>query len=389
MSDAKAIDVPVVFSGERLSNVSEDAAEAAAAYFQKWCREIQVIGYVRSPRSWATSAFQQNIKGAHQPVFNNLIKWPEYRYKFEKFDRIFGRENVSLIKFDRATLNGGDVVTDFCERIGATTIQPEDHIFENDTLSLEASALLYVKRKVGKPTWTMPRSGPARSALVAALKVVGTTKLVLSPALFEPLREANENDLRWMEARLGEDLGEPLTSTVTDTVGSEDALFEVAVRSAFMLDLIQEGLAPARPTVETVAAALDAFFDEQMAVASEALDQRRARSRPKSESPPAPRSGRSPRKPNDNSSRRISMTDMTHDQDQDNDEAEGAGPKKARSALARTLWKVSCKAEDRTFENAAVRKEAYQNEKKPFVLQANKVLRGLDKLGFELTEKSS
>lgn len=64
----------VVFSAERLSNISRRATQVAANYFRQHCDDIQVIGYVRPPRSWSTSALQQNLKGLHQPVFSrNLL----------------------------------------------------------------------------------------------------------------------------------------------------------------------------------------------------------------------------------------------------------------------------------------------------------------------------
>ena len=385
MSDAKSAGAPVVFSAERLSNIRREAAEAIADYFRARCENIEVIGYVRSPRSWATSAFQQNIKGIHKPVFQELLKWPQYREKFEKFDDIFGRENVTLIKFDRATLAGGDVVTDFCQRIGAVSITPEDHVFENDTLSLEGCALLYVKRKLGKPNWAVMHSGSARTTLIAALKPVGGTKLALSTSLFEPLLQSNIEDLRWMEARLGADLDEPPSRATAGAVESEESLLEAAVAAAPLLDMVAPGLAPDRATPETVAAAIDTYFDELMAKTAEAVEQKRARKQSNAGSPLARAAHKGPRNDNsDHAPRRHQMTDMT----QDTPETEAEGPNKARAALARTLWKVNVKSEGRTFESAEQRREAYKNEKKPFMAQANKVLRALDKAGYSLTEKA-
>jgi len=368
---------PVVFSAERLSNISRPATEATAAYFRQYRDDIQIIGYVRPPRSWATSALQQNIKGLHRPFFKDVLIWPEYRLKFQKFDDIFGRENVHLIKFDKALLSGGDVVLDFCERIGAT-VGPEHHVFENDTLSLESSALLYIKRKFGEDNWMSAHTGPARKAFIAALKGLGSTKLALAPSLFEPLLEANRADVDWMEERLGQSLAE--SSAVPEgAITGEESLFEAALQAAPLLDQIRPGLAPARPTFASIAEALDGIFDESFAASAKERATTRTRI--------AKRSGAAGRNlletdqhirpPAEDSSRRFSMTDTT-----DNDSDKGA-----RGALARALWRANCKAEGRNFENAEERKAAYKSERKSVVPQAGRILRQLEKQGYTLSVK--
>ncbi|WMS45363.1 hypothetical protein RDV64_23715 (plasmid) [Acuticoccus sp. MNP-M23] len=371
---------PVVFSAERLSSIRRPCVEAVAEYFRKYCDDIRIIGYVRPPRSWTTSALQQNIKGLHRPEFDqSLMKWADYRGKFQKYDDIFGRENVQLIKFDRASLKGGDVVLDFCDRIGAI-VDPADQVFENDTLSLEGTALLYVKRKFGEDNWMDRGSGPARNAFIAALKGIGSTKLALAPSLFDPLLEANRADVDWMEERLGESLAESSHASAGAITG-EESLLEAAIGAAPMLDLIREGLAPSQPTPTSIAKALDALLKESFAATANERAKRRPRAvrRLAAAVQDSPEAGQRTSGHADDVSRRDSMTDTN-----DNEAESGNN---VRSALARAMWRVKCKEEGRDFATSEERKNAYKAERKSVLPQAGRLLKQLDKQGFTISAK--
>ena len=368
----------VVFSAERLCSISPRALQKTADYFRKYNYDIQIIGYVRPPRSWATSALQQNMKGMHPPIFDkSLLQWPAYRLKFEKFDGFFGRNNVHLIKFDKNSLIGGDVVLDFCDRIGAT-VDPADHVFENDTLSLEGTALLYVKRKFGEDNWMDRKAGLARKTLIAALKKIGSTKLALAPSLFDPLLVANRADVDWIEERLGESLTESSDASAGAITG-EESLLEAAIGAAPMLDRIRDGLAPSEPTPASIAKALDTLFKESFgATANERATTRpRAARRLAAAAQDLLEAGQRTGGHADDVSRRYSMTD-TNDNDSD---------KGSRGALARAIWRVKCKEEGRNFENAEERKNAYKDERKSVLPQAGRLMKQLEKQGYTISAK--
>jgi len=111
---------PLLISGEGMSydhKRAEKGLIAMAEYLREHSGEdVRVIAYVRPPRSFMSSWFQQKSRGT---IRNFMIDpdarrwqtvpnayWPRYRVRFEKFDTIFGRENVTLKPFQRERLEG-------------------------------------------------------------------------------------------------------------------------------------------------------------------------------------------------------------------------------------------------------------------------------------------
>ncbi|MBC6403938.1 MAG: hypothetical protein GDA39_02410 [Hyphomonadaceae bacterium] len=200
---------PMIISTETVSSAAtgrEEAVEKMADYLRSHSSEdVRVIAYVRPPRSLMSSGFQQVIKSGRGL---NLAKYgnrPNYRARFEKLDRIFGRENVTLKLFQRDS----DVVLDFAHEIGIA-LDPGGVVRTNESMSLEATAMLYVHTRLGNGF--QPRTRDERLRLVRfvdRLSKLGTRRFVLSDTLTDPLIEANRADLDWMEARLGAPLSEP------------------------------------------------------------------------------------------------------------------------------------------------------------------------------------
>ncbi len=80
---------------------------------------VIAVGYIRSPKAYIDSAFQQRCKSFKGCHFSQVAMcWPSYRVRCERFDKVFGRGNLQIIKFDTALFPQGDVVLDFCSRIG-------------------------------------------------------------------------------------------------------------------------------------------------------------------------------------------------------------------------------------------------------------------------------
>lgn len=185
------------------------------------------------------------MKGAPDVAFGVRESWPNYRWRFEKLDRVFGRENVTLRVFDPAALAGGDVVSDFCELAGIPLV-PGQIQRVNESLSLEARALLYLQRSRGDGMVAGFPGAPARNErFIAALSRFGNTRLQLAPTLLEPILEEKRADLEWMEERLGL----PLVDEVPEggvQVESEAHLAEIGHRAAaefeaFLFDEIRAG----------------------------------------------------------------------------------------------------------------------------------------------------
>jgi hypothetical protein len=178
---------------------------------------VEIVAYVRDLAGYVTSNFQERVKNGYAS-FNLLDCAPLYRKWFEKFDLVFGSENVRLWKFDPAGFPQGCVVQDFCARLGLEP--PPGVVRKNDSLSREALSLLYIFHRHAGPK--MPRKD-ARS-LVRAVQHLSGSPFRLSPKLIAPVLEQCKADTLWMERRLGRSLSDLGTSRPDDVQSEADLL---------------------------------------------------------------------------------------------------------------------------------------------------------------------
>lgn len=235
-----------VFSAERIMAFDLDATERMHAFFAQYSDDIQVIAYIRPPVGFMTSAFQQRLKSGQNSL---KMQWPTYRASIEKLDQVFGRDRVTLKKFDPKQLKNNDVVVDFFDLVGMP-LASEDIITTNESLSLEAVGLLFAQRSLGDGFVQGFRGAATMNQVfIEALRGIGSGKLALAPELLNPLIEENRDDLDWMEKRLGEPLLDA-PKTEGRQIASEEDLLTIAEENrdalnARLLELIQaQDLAP-------------------------------------------------------------------------------------------------------------------------------------------------
>lgn len=106
----------IFFSGEDFSNTTY-VVDLVNHIFPN--HEIEVICYVRNPIDFASSGFQQRVKGPgvhsfNQEInFNNLI--PDYREKFEPYVKNNKISKLHIKEYKRTNLLGGDVIDDIAK----------------------------------------------------------------------------------------------------------------------------------------------------------------------------------------------------------------------------------------------------------------------------------
>ncbi|WP_281662145.1 hypothetical protein [Halomonas sp. Alg239-R46] len=217
-----------LISAEDLSSSSNEYSELEYLkdILSPYCRRIRLIGYVRPPAGYMQSAFQQRMKSGGKKIFDLEKVYPYYQKSFMKMDAIFGKENVEFILFSRDSLHGGDVVQDFASRIGVT-VAPSKIVRTNESLSLEATALLFVFRCYGGALEGYKGYNRDNNLLLAVLKRIGNKKLVFSEAALMPVFEANHNDIEWMSQRLGSSILEESDNSL-QTIANEQDLLNVA-----------------------------------------------------------------------------------------------------------------------------------------------------------------
>ena len=195
----------LITSGEDISIMDEDALIRMRDFFGRHFDDIKIIGYVRPPGSLMASALQQRLAGGQSVRIDSL--YPHYRARFEKFDRVFGKENVLLKKFQTECLESGNVVIDFSRIIG--TDFPEDRVIRsNEGRGREVAALLYARRTLIERDEDTKIRKKTKDRTIQLLKLLNSESLRLHRDAIVPILDQNRDDIEWMESRLGASLAE-------------------------------------------------------------------------------------------------------------------------------------------------------------------------------------
>jgi hypothetical protein len=195
----------MITSGEGISLLSREELSGMRAFFARHFDEIRIIAYVRPPASYMASALQQRIVGGLKAQFKTL--YPKYRDLFEKFDQVFGRKNVTLVKFDRGEMVEGNVVLDFSRRVGLE-LDRTRLAESNIGLSLEGTAVMFAHRRHGQQELESRRDRIDNQRVARTIGGIGRSKLQLHEDIVRPVIEAHRADMDWIEARLGTSLAE-------------------------------------------------------------------------------------------------------------------------------------------------------------------------------------
>jgi len=200
--------------------------EFASPFFDK----IVVVGYVRPPVSYLSSAFQQYIKNHRWDSLYTKLMYPKYKENFDKFDSIFGKNDVWLRLFDTNELYEGDVVKDFVKTITGYVLAEEYINRSNESFSLEAISLIFVMNKYGYSFKYTPSYAISRNKLNTEIAKFGKTKFRLSGEVINSILDSNKGDISWIEGRLGKSFRVE-ANYENNTICSENKLIEVAMNN--------------------------------------------------------------------------------------------------------------------------------------------------------------
>ena len=225
-----------IFTAEDISSASESAVQAIRDLYLSYGFNIRVVAYVRSPVSFMQSAFQQGLKSGLKTLFHETATNPNYRTRFEKMDRIFGRDKVVLKIFDPRNLVSGDVCIDFFSELGLK-IDHDQVVRVNESMSLEACALLFAQRSLGQGFVQGFEGVHAKNfAFFSSLSAVGTGKFRFKRSFVESIIERYRHDIDWMEERLGSPILDLPEEDEPDSIGSEEDLLHIADRNLDALE---------------------------------------------------------------------------------------------------------------------------------------------------------
>lgn len=183
---------------------------------------VTAVGYVRPPKEFIESTFQQLVKGG-RAIFGVDKLFPRYRARLEKFDVVLGRESTRIRLFNRASFPGGCVVQDFCGRLGIA-FPAQDVIRHNEALSRDAVSLLYAYRKFGPGYGVGPHVMRENKLLTRRLGALAGPRFHLHSSLIAPVVAAKREEIAWVEERIGASLAEDMTANNESAVRGEQDL---------------------------------------------------------------------------------------------------------------------------------------------------------------------
>ncbi len=190
----------MIISGEGISFFDEEDIDSLKNFLDKYFSKITIFAYVRDFSDYICSAFQEGVKGDTN-IFNLDVYTPRYIERFKKFDEIFGQDSVKLNPFIPEGFYKKDVTLDFASKIGVE-LDEESISRSNESLSLEATAILYVYRKFGPGYGYSAAATHENAKLVALLSSIGSTKFQFADRLIEPLKQKYKEQIEWIEKRM-------------------------------------------------------------------------------------------------------------------------------------------------------------------------------------------
>lgn len=221
-----------ILSAELICSLSPESKEHLLDLLVRFHADLKVAAYLRRPKSYLQSAFQERLKHGFVPLkdFKQSVR---YEWKFLPFERAIGRENVSIKLFSPEFLHEGCVVLDFARTWGIE-IDRNRIKRDNSALSMEGVKLLYIYRMQNR---SVRAEDPPVLDFCASITGKG---LRLHSSICERAAQITDADIEWASERIG--------VAITDDWVEDD---DCAITSETDL------LAPTRRTIDLLARELD------------------------------------------------------------------------------------------------------------------------------------
>lgn len=220
MDRARGEGSTLILSGEELWGQQEEGIAKLRGMLQDYGFETTVMVYVRPWKSFLESNYQQRLKvltrrmAATPRGGDIVIRDPNrlsYRAKLEMFDRVFGRDRVIAKKFDPGLFPDGCVVQDFISTLGIPMVEASKIRRANESMSMEASKLLYAYRMFGpvERGWGELKSW-MHYWMVLSLQEIEGERLKFHSQMILPIVEGKSDQAIWIEGRIGASICEDI-----------------------------------------------------------------------------------------------------------------------------------------------------------------------------------
>lgn len=201
----------LIISGEDIGILEDGEKRALVDYFLSRGLDLQIVCFVRDPRSLAASAIQQHIK-------NGMAKLapldPGYRLRLGCFADLLPSGSLSVHDYAQAVARHGDIVRAFAH-VCAIEPPPVSAVRHNESLSQSATKLVLRFNRLPISTVGTPARVRARHHLVgvlAQLYPVTNAASRIDVRMTEALADVAPEDLAFLAQRFGI-IYPPITAT--------------------------------------------------------------------------------------------------------------------------------------------------------------------------------
>jgi len=176
---------------------------------------IRVVAYVRPIKSFFESYFQEHMKWSRRQVLEEILRidaadgrgMAHWSGRLGEFERIFGRESLTVRPFVRSALVDGCAVRDFHATLGIA-FDPRSVMRANDSVSLDAVRLLYAHVRFRPEAARVSLRG--RNLLLRRLQALDGPPFRFHSSVFAPFVARIDAENRLIRDRYGIDIAEDL-----------------------------------------------------------------------------------------------------------------------------------------------------------------------------------
>lgn len=223
-----------IISGEDIFHLKIDEVCELHDFLKFYFKRIIVIGYVRPPKSFIESAFQQYVKYHNISFFDSSLLYHPYK-NFKNFDNVFGEENVLLFKFEPNKFPDKNVVEHFTQYLDIRLKDKKSSMGVNESISKEAISILFTYHNFSDEKTNFGKSYyEVNEKLIERLRPIWNTKFKFSSTLINRIIEENESDFSWIVHRINDNLFE---NKVEQGIETEFELMQYAVN--YIDDLVK------------------------------------------------------------------------------------------------------------------------------------------------------
>lgn len=192
-----------IISSEDIYHMDIEGLERMKLFFSPFFKRIVITGYVRPPRSFLESAFQQLVKFHEVDTTNPATIYHPY-LNFKRFDQVFGEENVFLKVFYPSHFPENNVLRDF-EKTWDLAFSPTlSEVRENESISQNLLSILFFYNKSIQKKQGAIKDSSKHYDLIERLrfKITGSP-FKFSEKYMENIYSLYKEDLEWIDKRLG------------------------------------------------------------------------------------------------------------------------------------------------------------------------------------------